>query len=62
MRKKTLKRAALAVMAGTLLQFGGCLGGDFVGAVLREAVLQEAVGLVPIPDLGDLFGDLLGGG
>ena len=28
MRKKTLKSAALAVMAGCLLQFGGCLATD----------------------------------
>lgn len=27
MRRKSLKVAAMVVMAGTMLQFGGCLGG-----------------------------------
>ncbi len=62
MRKKTLKCAALAAMAGTLLGFLGCLGGgDILGVVLREAALQAAVDLVPVPDASELFDDFFGG-
>lgn len=40
MRKKTLKSAALAVMAGCLLQFGGCLTMDSLwGRTLWDAAL-----------------------
>ncbi len=55
MRKKTLKRAALAVMAGTLLQFGGCLGGDFLGRVLVQVAADQVAGFIPDFGLGDLF-------
>jgi hypothetical protein len=56
MRKKTMKVAVLAAMAGTLLQFGGCLG-----VLLREAAVQVVAGQISglVPDLG--LGTLLGG-
>lgn len=56
MQKKTMKIAALAVMAGTLLQFGGCLGGLIQEAALRVVGSQVAA---LVPDLG--LGNLLGG-
>lgn len=59
MRKKTLKLAALAAVAGTLLQFGGCLGGNFLQQVAVEVVADQVAGY--IPDFTDLTG-LLGGG
>ncbi len=59
MRKKSLKLAALAAVAGTLLQFGGCLGGNFLQQVLTHVVADQVAGFVP--DLGGL-GGLLGGG
>ncbi len=42
MRKNTLKAAALAATAGTMLGFGGCLGGDMWQFVWRGAA--EAAG------------------
>ena len=60
MRKKTLKRAALAALAGTLLQFGGCLGGGFLQQVMMEIAAETVADMIPIPDLG--LGDLFGGG
>ena len=39
MRRNTLKAAALAVLAGTMLQFGGCLN---VNQWLRAAAIQVA--------------------
>ncbi len=59
MRKKTLKLAALAAVAGTLLQFGGCLGGNFLQQLAVEVVADQVAGFVP--DFTDL-GGLLGGG
>jgi hypothetical protein len=56
MRKKTLKRAALAAVAGTLLQFGGCLGGGFLQKVMLEVAAEQVAGFVPsFGGLGDLF-------
>ena len=42
MRKKTLKGAALAALAGTILGFGGCLGGGMWGKVVWDGVLDVA--------------------
>ncbi len=43
MRKKTLKCAALAALAGTVLGFGGCLGGDsWWGRIVWDGVLDTA--------------------
>ncbi len=49
MQKKTMKVVVLATMAGTLLQFGGCLGG-----LLQEAALRVVGGQIAglVPDLG----------
>lgn len=55
MRKKTMKVAVLAAMAGTLLQFGGCLGGLLQQAALH-VVVDQITSLVPDLGLGDLFG------
>jgi len=43
MRKKTLKGAALAALAGTFLGSGGCLGWDSMwGKVLWDGALDVA--------------------
>jgi predicted membrane-bound spermidine synthase len=54
MRKRTLKAAVVAVVAGTVLQ----LGGGCLGTILQQAVIEAVAGVVGgfIPDLG------LGGG
>lgn len=56
MRKKTLKGAALAAMAGCLLQFGfgGCLGDGFFRLVFADLVADQVSPFVP--SVGDLFG------
>jgi len=54
MRRKTMKAAALAVFAGTVLQFSGCLGGLLQLAVV-EVIAEQVAGFVN-------FGNLLGGG
>lgn len=56
MRKKTMKVAVLAAMAGTLLQFGGCLG-----VLLQQAAIEVVAGQIAglVPDLG--LAGLLGG-
>lgn len=56
MRNRTLKVAVLATMAGTLLQFGGCLG-----VLLQQALVQVVAGQIAgiVPDLG--LSGLLGG-
>lgn len=59
MRKKTLKRASLVALAGTMLQFGGCL--DLQG-FWKQAMIGFArgVGELPVAVVNDLFiSDLL---
>ena len=56
MGKKTMKGAVLVALLGTLLQFGGCLGGNLGQLVLANIVADQVAGFVP-----DLTG-LLGGG
>ena len=59
MRKKTLRLAALAAVAGTLLQFGGCLGGNFLQQVMTEVAAETVAGF--IPDFSGLLGGILPG-
>ena len=55
MRKNTLKAAALAVVAGTMLQFGGCLN---LNQWLRAAAFEVAFEYVLDNDgIFDLFED-----
>ncbi len=56
MRKRSLKVAVLAAMAGTLLQFG-CVGNGFFRLVAANLVADQVSTF--IPDLSDMFG---GGG
>ncbi len=58
MRKKTLKLAALAAVAGTLLQFGGCLGGGFLQALAVEIAADTVSGFL---NVSDLLGGLIPG-
>ncbi len=54
MRKNTLKAAAVALLAGTVLQFGGgCLGGIIQQAVL-SVVAEQLAGF--FPDIGGILG------
>lgn len=53
MRRKSLKVAAMVVMAGTMLQFGGCIGG---GLRLFGAGLVGGAGF----NLGGSLNSLLG--
>ncbi|MGB2985238.1 MAG: hypothetical protein WBE26_05090 [Phycisphaerae bacterium] len=58
MRKKTLKGAALAAMAGTMLQFGGCLGDSWWGRILWDGVIYAGYEYVLDNDgVFDLFED-----
>lgn len=58
MRKKTLKGAALAAMAGCLLQFGGCLGGGPFGRMLWDGAMHVGWEFVTDNDaVFDLFED-----
>ena len=47
MRTKMWKAAAVVAMAGTLLQFGGCLSGDFLGLVLANSLADQFGGFIP---------------
>ncbi len=58
MRKKSLPFAALAAVAGTVLQLGGCLGGGLASAVLANIVADQVGGLL---NISDLLGGLSGG-
>lgn len=55
MRKSTLKGAALAALAGTVLQFGGCLNlNRLVGSILDHAVYNVVSPF--IPDVSGILG------
>ncbi len=56
MRKKTLRLAALAAVAGTLLQFGGCLGGNFLQLLAANVAADTVAGFL---NLGDILGGFL---
>lgn len=57
MQNRKMKIVVLAAMAGTLLQFGGCLG-----VLLQQAAVQIVAGEIAnlVPPLG--LSGLLGGG
>lgn len=59
MRKKSLKCAVLAAVAGTLLQLGGCLGGGLGNLVLGNLIADT---LGSTLNLGSLLGGVLGTG
>lgn len=59
MGKKTVKAAAIALTAGMMLQFGGCLGGILnPQQLLRSAVVTSIVEFATDNDaIFDLFED-----
>ena len=59
MRKRTMKGAALAALAGTILGFGGCLGMDtWWGRILWDGALNVGWNYVLDNDaVYDLFED-----
>ena len=59
MRKRTLKSASLVALAGTLLQFGGCLN---LEAFWKQMMIgfAQGIGELPVGIVNDLFiADLL---
>jgi hypothetical protein len=58
MRKNTTKAAAMAVLAGTLFQLGGCNLMGLLQAAAIEVVAEQVAGFLPI---GDLLGGITGG-
>ena len=63
MRRKSLKCAALAAVAGTMLQFGGCdLGGLLNQALIGAARQVGADQAGALSGITDIFTDLIPGG
>lgn len=62
MRRKSLKCVALAAVAGTMLQFGGCDFGGLLNQAWIGAVRQVGADTIaPLLNVNDLLGGFLGG-